>query len=100
MRGVGPDVREAASDESNADWLPATGAGAALLPVVSTAAWAAPPDKRKKALNASASLVLISRRPIPRVELEARSRHVSAGDLVSLDAAFGPRAGRRVHEVE
>src|SRR3954451_25204316 len=99
MLGVGP-VPDAASDDSKADWLPVTGADAALLPESSTAAWATPPREKMKAQNASESLVLISWRPLPRVEPRAPQRHVSASDFLRLDAAFGLAASRRVDEVE
>src|SRR3954452_8474715 len=100
MLGVGPEEPDAASDESNADWLPITGADAALLPEPSIDAWATPPSEKMKAQNASASLVLISWRPLPRVEPRAPERHVSAGDFLRLDAGFGLVANRGVDEVE
>src|SRR3954454_16801031 len=99
MLGVGP-VPDAASDDSKADWLPVTGADAALLPESSTDAWATPPRERMEAQNASASLVLISWRPLPRVEPRAPQRHVSASDFLSLDAGFRLAADRGVDQVE
>src|SRR4051812_38362442 len=72
MLGAGPEEVAVAAAGAKASWLATRGAGAALLGSASAgaagtvAAWAIPPKpERKRAQNASVSLFLIIRRPIP-----------------------------------